>query len=90
MVQFTGRITKDAIVKTINGGKSVVDFSIAINDFFKRRDGESVNAVLYVNCSYWVNPEKVGPIIKREKSWKFSAGCLSAPTATAKANPPAV
>lgn len=40
MVHLFGRITKDAIVTEVREGKKVVNFSIALNDSYKPKNGE--------------------------------------------------
>jgi single-strand DNA-binding protein len=50
-----GRITKDAVVNQLGEEKSVVNFSIAMNDYYKPKDGEAKRFTNYVNCSYWFN-----------------------------------
>jgi single-strand DNA-binding protein len=48
-----GRITKDAVVKQLKDEKKVVEFSIAVNDYYKPKNGEAKHFTLYVNCAYW-------------------------------------
>jgi single-strand DNA-binding protein len=36
-MELTGRLTADAQVSEVKGGKKVVNFSIAINDSYKQR-----------------------------------------------------
>ena len=52
-MEFTGRITADAKVTTVKGDKEVVNFSVAINDSYKNRQGERVQLTEFVDCSYW-------------------------------------
>jgi single-strand DNA-binding protein len=53
----TGRITKDAVVKQLKEERQVVEFSIAVNDWYKPKGSESgVKASTFFNCSYWLNP----------------------------------
>lgn len=53
METLTGRLTADAKVKTVRGDKQVVDFSIAINDRYKTKNGETKDSTRFVNCAYW-------------------------------------
>ncbi|RKR80675.1 single-strand DNA-binding protein [Mucilaginibacter gracilis] len=56
MQQITGRITADATVKTLDGGKQVVNFSIVDNDTYKPKgSSEPVKVATFFNCSYWLN-----------------------------------
>jgi single-strand DNA-binding protein len=60
-----GRVTKDAIVKTIKEDKKVVSFSIAINDGYKKKGTDSwVSIPTFYNCSYWLSPN-VATLLKK-------------------------
>lgn len=51
-----GRLTKDAVVKQLESGKQVVNFSIAVNDWYKSKGSEEgVKLTTFMNCSYWFN-----------------------------------
>lgn len=63
-MELTGRLTADAKVSEVKGGKKVVNFSIAINDSYKPKDGERVEQTTYVDCAYWLNA-KVGQYLKK-------------------------
>ncbi len=54
---IVGRITKDAVVNQLKEERQVVNFSIALNDFYKPKNGEAVKVTTFVNCSYWMNPK---------------------------------
>lgn len=64
MVQLFGRITKDATVRELKDQRKVVNFSIALNDSYKRNGGEVVKQVTFVNCSYWINPANAAFLVK--------------------------
>ena len=53
-MEITGRLTADAVVRTISEYKKVVGFSIAINDTF-RSGGEQKKITTFIDCSYWLN-----------------------------------
>lgn len=53
-MEITGRLTADAMVKTISGERKVVNFSVAINDSY-RSGGEQKKITTYFDCSYWLN-----------------------------------
>jgi len=55
-MQFTGRLTADAVVRNVKGDRKVTGFNVAINDRFKTKDGEKREITTYVECSYWINP----------------------------------
>lgn len=51
-----GRITQDARVKKLNDGRQVVNFAIALNDYYKPKGtSEGVTLTTYYNCSYWIS-----------------------------------
>lgn len=50
-----GRITKDAVVNQLRDERQVVNFSIAVNDYYKPKDGEGVKTTTFINCSYWIS-----------------------------------
>ena len=55
-MNIVGRITKNAEINTLKNDKQVVNFSIAINDSYKSKQGDRVEQTTYYNCSYWINP----------------------------------
>jgi len=55
-MNIIGRITKDAEVRTIPNGKQVVNFSLAVNDSYRNKQGERVNQTTFFDCSYWISP----------------------------------
>lgn len=56
MNTIVGRITKNAEINTLKNDKQVVNFSVAINDGYKTKDGERREQTTYYNCSYWISP----------------------------------
>ena len=56
MNTIVGRITKNAEINTLKNDKQVVNFSIAINNSYKTKDGERRELTTYYNCSYWISP----------------------------------
>jgi len=54
MVQLFGRITADAKVSKVREDKEVINFTIAINDSYKSKDG-TIKKTVFVRCSYWFN-----------------------------------
>ena len=55
-MNIIGRITKNAEINTLKNDKQVVNFSIAINDSYKSKQGERVEQTTYYKCSYWISP----------------------------------
>lgn len=64
MEVLTGRLTADATVKEISGGKQVVNFSIAVNDRYKTKSGEAKENTRYFRCAYW-NSTGIAPFLKK-------------------------
>ncbi len=55
MNTIIGRVTKNAEINTLKNDKQVVNFSVAINDNYKTKQGERKEQTTYYNCSYWIN-----------------------------------
>ena len=55
-MNITGRLTRDAEVRTTSQEKQVVNFSIAINDSYRNKHGERIEQTSYFDCSYWISP----------------------------------
>jgi single-strand DNA-binding protein len=53
-MDITGRVTADAVVRTLSEGKQVVNFSVAVNDSYKAKNGERVTQTEFFDCSYWI------------------------------------
>jgi len=55
-MELVGRITKDAVINQLKDERKVVNFSIAVNDYYKPKNSEEgVKITTYVNCSYWIS-----------------------------------
>ena len=54
-MNITGRLTRDAEVRTLPNEKQVVNFSVAVNDGYKNRQGEWVEQTAYFDCAYWIS-----------------------------------
>lgn len=64
MEQLTARITADAIVKTLEGGRKVVNFNVAKNRSYKTKSGERKTDTKFYQCSYWLT-DKVAPFLTK-------------------------
>jgi len=53
-MDITGRLTADAQVRTLSDNREVVNFSVAVNDSYKPKDGERVTHTEFFDCSYWL------------------------------------
>lgn len=60
-----GRITADAVINVLKDERQVVNFSIAINDYYKPKGAtEAKKFTTYVNCSYWIS-SKIAERLKK-------------------------
>ncbi|WP_443938798.1 single-stranded DNA-binding protein [Pedobacter sp. MW01-1-1] len=53
-MEITGRLTADAVVRTVKDDKKVVGFSVVINDSY-RTNGEKRDLTTFIDCSFWRN-----------------------------------
>jgi single-strand DNA-binding protein len=53
-MNIIGRLTRDAEVRTVLH-KTVVNFSVAINDGYKNKEGERIEQTTYFDCAYWLS-----------------------------------
>jgi single-strand DNA-binding protein len=56
IMNITGRVTADAQVRNVSNSKTVVNFSVAINDSYKNKAGERIEQTTYFDCAYWLSP----------------------------------
>lgn len=54
-MNIIGRLTGDALISTLPGNKKVVNFSVAVNDSYRNKQGEQVQRTEYFNCAYWIS-----------------------------------
>src|SRR5690606_30840376 len=54
-MNITGRLTRNAEVRTLSNVKQVVNFSIAVNDSYRNKQGERVEQTTYFDCAYWIS-----------------------------------
>ncbi|OJW81765.1 MAG: single-stranded DNA-binding protein [Bacteroidetes bacterium 46-16] len=54
-MNIIGRLTRDAEISTLPSDKQVVNFSIAVNDNYRNKQGEQVELTEYFNCAYWIS-----------------------------------
>jgi len=51
-----GRLTKDAVVAQLKDERNVVNFTVAVNDYYKPKHSEKgVTVTTYVTCAYWIS-----------------------------------
>ena len=56
--------TQNAKINTLKNDKKVVNFSVAINDSYKTKQGERKEQTTYYNCSYWINAKIAEYLVK--------------------------
>lgn len=61
---MTGRVTADAKVTETKNGRKVTNFTLALNDRYKTKEGELKEVVAFVNCSYWI-ASKVAEVLRK-------------------------
>lgn len=64
MQHLTGRVTKDAQIKTFESGRSVVNFNVVKNHYYKNNEGKRVARSQYFQCSFW-RTTKIAPYITK-------------------------
>ena len=55
-MNITGRLTADAQVHKLKDNRQVVNFSVAVNDSYKTKQGERIEHTAFFDCSYWITP----------------------------------
>jgi single-strand DNA-binding protein len=73
MNTIVGRITQNAVINTLKNDKKVVNFSVAINDSYKTKQGERKEQTTYYNCSYWINA-KIADFLPKVLWWNYRVG----------------
>ncbi|MFH6936014.1 single-stranded DNA-binding protein [Flavobacterium sp. FlaQc-30] len=83
-MNITGRLTRDAQVRTLSDSRQVVNFSVAINESYKNRKGDRVEQTTFFDCAYWISPRVAewltkGTVVEltgmvSARAWKNSEG----------------
>ncbi len=64
-MELIGRVTADATVSTLKDDRKVVNFNIAINDYYKPRNATGpIKTTTFVSCAYWVSERVADRLIK--------------------------
>jgi single-strand DNA-binding protein len=63
-MNIIGRLTRDAEVYTTPQEKKVVNFSVAINDSYRNKQGERIEQTSYFDCSYWISANVAKILLK--------------------------
>lgn len=60
-----GRLTKDAVVAQLKDERKVVNFTLAVNDYYKpKHSDKGVTVTTYVSCAYWISTAVAGLLKK--------------------------
>ncbi len=54
-MEITGRITRDAVVAHLQGERSVINFTLAVSDGYRDKQGTWVDRTEFVSCAFWLN-----------------------------------
>lgn len=52
-ISIIGNVTKDAEVRAFEGGRSVINFDVAVNERYKDKNGQKQERTTYVRCAMW-------------------------------------
>jgi single-strand DNA-binding protein len=88
-MEIAGRITKNAEIRSIEGGKEVVSFSVVVNDSYKAKgSGLITKTATFFDCGYWLGTNIAqyltkGTIVQLSgsvsaKAWKDDEGKIRA------------
>lgn len=55
-ISIIGNLTADCEIKTV-GGKSVINFTVAVNEKYTDKLGNKINDVMFFDCGYWHKDE---------------------------------
>jgi single-strand DNA-binding protein len=58
-LEAIGFLGKDAEKKTLQSGKTVINFSIAHTERYKDSKGDSVEKTTWVECAYWTEKDGI-------------------------------
>ncbi|MCR5862565.1 single-stranded DNA-binding protein [Flavobacterium sp. J372] len=70
-MEITGRLTGDAVVRSLSEDRKVVNFSVAVNDSYKTKNGERVTQTEFFDCSYWLGTG-IAPYLTKGKIVELS------------------
>jgi single-strand DNA-binding protein len=65
MTTLVGRLTQDSTLTVLKDEREVVNFSIAVNDYYKARNQQQGSRLTtYFNCAYWRSSKVAGHLKK--------------------------
>jgi single-strand DNA-binding protein len=87
-MNIIGRLTKNAEVRVTPQQKEVVNFTLAVNDSYRNKQGERVEQTAYFDCAYWLSTAIAQHLTKGtlvELSGRVSVRAWNTPTGEARA-----
>jgi len=63
-MEITGTLAGNAEIRKTRENKEVVSFTVAVNDYYKPKDGEAKKFTEFINCSYWMGTKIAETLIK--------------------------
>ncbi|MFD2968799.1 single-stranded DNA-binding protein [Sphingobacterium bambusae] len=63
-MNIIGRVARNAEVQSTASGKEVVNFSVAVNDSYKNKQGERVEQTEFFDCAFWLTPKVAKMLVK--------------------------
>lgn len=62
--QLSGNVTRDCHVNRLASGTAILNFSVAVNEEYKDKDGNDKKKVNYIDCVRWTrHPERLERIL---------------------------
>lgn len=52
-ISIIGNVTKDAEIRSFEGGRSVINFDVAVNERYKDKNGQKQERTSYMRCAMW-------------------------------------
>ena len=52
-ISIIGNVTKDAEIRSFEGGRSVINIDVAVNERFKDKNGQKQERTSFIRCAMW-------------------------------------
>lgn len=66
-IQFIGHIGKDAVVRTLEGGSTVINFNVAHTEKYRNKNNELIEKTTWISCSYWAKSTAIAQYLTKGK-----------------------
>jgi len=66
-ISIIGNVTKDAEVRNFEGGRSVINFDVAVNERYKDKSGQKVERTSFIRCAMWRDNTDIAQYITKGK-----------------------